>query len=79
MEDQNYSISLSDDELRQIGINNLPQFFQTSKQMLTNAIASIAVIESDNLQGEEDRLIQITHLQQLQTFIRLLEQKEDNL
>ena len=44
--------------------------------MLTNAMASLAVIHIEYIQGDEDRLIQITHLQQLQTFIRLLEQKE---
>ena len=78
MENQNYTLSISFEELREIGIVNIPEFFHISKLVLTNAIASLAVMNENHIQGEGDRDTQITHLQQLQIFIRLLEQKELN-
>ena len=76
MQNQNYNFSISSEELRNIGIVNMPQFFQVSKLMLTNAIASLAVIDEHYIHGEDDREIQITHLQQLQIFIKTLEHNE---
>ena len=71
MENQNYNFSISPEDLREAGIVNIPQFFQSSKQVITYSIASLAVLNKDNLQGDEDWLTQINHLRQLQTFIKL--------
>ena len=76
MENQNYIFSISSEELRKIGIVNMPEFFQISKLMLTNAIANLAVIDENFIHGEDDRDIQITHLQQLQIFLKTIEHKE---
>ena len=79
MDNQNYNFTIPSDDLHNIGINNIPEFFHTSKQVLIYAIANLALIDNEHLLGDDNIHSQITHLQQLQRFIKLLEQKEGQL